>query len=191
MRILLTFVTLVSAVLVPCSSLAPALLQDASGSSIGNSVARSREPAARLNPVLGILPIGTASDEGAAPGIVTEMAEADTPLSRTGELPAAATTDTHAPRMVCENGVCHLVDDTVPSPVPAPMSADDQCAALRRFHATQIRLQVVEAGWQCSCSVPVSSGSRVLRHFEGTGATGGEAVEQVCVLIDEWLQARQ
>ena len=96
MRTLFTLGTLVAAVLVPWSSIAPSWLPDAAGSPVSeSSVKRSIGPAARLNPALGILPLLLETPDEVR--TVAGIADSHGP----GALP---------PGVVCENGVCRIVD---------------------------------------------------------------------------------
>jgi hypothetical protein len=178
MRSIFSFIILISVVLVPWGSLAPALLQDASGSAISTSKPAVPLPPARLVPDLGILPI-TAQDEA------------------NEQQPAAAFTDssdTRGPRMICENGVCRLVDYDVPE--SSVGAAPELAASTRSSHqkleaigATQIRVEVDSQGdWRCSCSIPLRPGSPIMRRFEGSGKSDEQAIQEAYRLIEVWLQ---
>jgi hypothetical protein len=181
MRTLFTFVVLVSAVLVPWSSLAPVLLPDASGSAISSGVTKSLVPAARLSPALGILPL-SARDE---------LGEGDIQ-------PVTAPTDSAANpqtlRMVCENGVCRLINDPIAAenaPTHTTVQPDSKRQKLQAIGATQIRVELDSAGeWRCACSVPVRVGSPVMRRFEATGGSDGQAIQAACRQVEAWLQDR-
>jgi hypothetical protein len=181
MRSLFTLLTMVSVVLVPWSSLAPALLSDASGSAIGSGASKSKGPAARLSPALGILPL-LAQDEGS-----------ESFNDSLGQSPHRSPSEAPHTRMICENGVCRLVPDADPL---APNGWAHENATLNakrekleEIGATQVRVEFDSGGqWRCSCSVPVSPGSKVMRRFEGTGNTDEQAVQEACRVVESWLR---
>lgn len=169
MRSLFTSMTLVSAVLVPWSSLAPASLQ----SSGGVSSKRVKKPAVELSAALGILPLD--GDDFPDPPFAFGDSSGHSGPSQT--------------RMVCENGVCRLVTE--------PASAQDftepsrQSPAQRNLQATgatQIRVESDETGlWRCSCSLPVTPGSKIMRRFETAAASETQALEAATQAVTAWL----
>jgi hypothetical protein len=184
MRSLFTFVMLVSAVLVPWSSLAPVLLPDASGSSIGPGAAKSHKLAVRLNPALGILPI-LARDEDSKSPADASVAAAQNPAAETPHL-----------RMICENGVCRLVPDADTLGAAASAHECSKLDANRRkleeLGATQIRVESdTEGQWRCCCSVPVSLGSKVMRRFEAAGDSDEQAMQAACKSVETWLRSHR
>jgi hypothetical protein len=194
MRIIFTFVALVSVVLVPWSSLAPALLSDASGSAISASVPIALAPVARLNPALGILPLAP-HDDANEENVQTVTAPTDcTAESMTSSTDLAA--DPNAPRVVCENGVCRLVRDADQPGATTPARAAAQPPSIRQrleaAGATHIRVELDSIGqWRCSCSLPVRPGSSIMRRFEATGSNEEEAIQAACRNVEAWLEDRR
>lgn len=180
MRTLLTLGAIVTAMLVPWSSLAPTWLPDAAGSPVSPSLTQKYTgPAARLNPALGIMPLSR--DDA------TEIPEG----------PGAADNDPDRRRVVCENGVCRVVDEMLSeSAAPAAVGESNTVgyeARLRSLGATQLRLESGVGGddTRVACFVPVVSGSKVLRRFESVGATDSEALTRLVEQIEGWLADRQ
>jgi hypothetical protein len=178
MRTLLTLGAIVTAMLVPWSSLAPTWLPDAAGSPVSPSPTQKYTgPAARLNPALGIMPLGR-DESRAEPGDSGPVGEfAD---SR---------------RVVCENGVCRVVDEPVSESTAARSESNTvrHEQRLQSLGATQLRLESAADGddSRAACLVPVIAGSKVLRRFEASGPTDSDAVTRLVEQIEAWLQDRQ
>jgi hypothetical protein len=180
MRRIISVLTLVSAILVPWSSLTPGLLPDASGSAISHGVGKSRWPAARLCPSLGILPL-----------LATDEAAEDFDHHAVTTPPDAETQTTHS-RMVCENGVCRLVNDSDLTVAGDGVDEDMQLVECRRkleeAGASQVKVELDSGGlWRCSCSVPVRQGSKVMRRFQGAGVSSRQSVEETLKAVESWL----
>jgi hypothetical protein len=180
MRTLFTLGAIVAAMLVPWSSLAPNWLPDAAGSPVSPSPTKNPgRSVAWLNPALGIMPI----NQNDVSGNLTESAAAD-------EVAGGS-------RVVCENGVCRVVDDLSPdSIVPPPMAGTSGNALEDRLHslgATLVRVESDADGddSRAACGVPVVSGSKVMRRFEACGPTDAEAMTRLAEQIEAWLVERQ
>lgn len=180
MRTLFTLVAIVTAMLVPWSSLAPTWLPDAAGSPVStNPTKKFTGPAARLNPALGIMPLSRedASEQSNDSGAASKVADGR--------------------RVICENGVCRFVDKpSVESTEPAAFGESNTVAQEERLQllgATQLRLESGADGddSRVACFIPVVSGSKVLRRFEASGATDSEALARLAEQIEAWLQDRR
>ncbi len=194
MRTLITLGTLLAVLLIPWTSLAPAWNSDAAGGSISSTRQERRSgPAVCLNPALGIVPL--ASDAQVEVGARTEPHfesagdVAGTPQQRVGKQSDSITGDSSRSRVVCENGVCRLIDDSESKSVESNHEA--AYARLTELGASQFRLDEADDEARFACSVPVSAGSRVQRRFEAKGATAVEALAQATSDIEAWLVARQ
>lgn len=181
MRTLFTLGAIVTAMLVPWSSLAPTWLPDAAGSPVStNPTKRYTGPAARLNPALGIMPLSREEYASAEPdesGAAYEVADGR--------------------RVICENGVCRVVDEPSVESTESAAFGDTNVVAheerLQSLGATQLRLDSGTDGddSRVACFVPVIAGSKVLRRFEASGATDSEALTRLAEQIEAWLQDRQ
>jgi hypothetical protein len=207
MRMLLTLTTIVAAMLVPWNSLAPSWLPDASGSSIEPSsdadAERSGRPAARLNPAWGIVPLAPDEAEGLAVFGADRDASDEPTQGAADHAGTAAAGDVlfdPASDVKCENGVCVLPDGSRVAESALRSSGANGAAAkvnqarerLDELGATQSRIERVAGSdeFRCSCSVPVSEGSRLARRFEATARSEIEAVELIVAQIAQWRRER-
>jgi hypothetical protein len=175
MRMLFGLVALVSVILVPWSSLAPALLPNASGSAITPGRIVRKGPGVQLSPSLGLLPVGPGDD-----------------MEEPHEFPAGSA----APRMICENGVCRLVTDSDPLSAGELPHENSKLDSVRRrlegTGASQIRVTRDPNGeWRCACSVPISDSSRFMRRFEVTAGSDEQAVVEATKAVETWMHNRQ
>ncbi len=217
MRTLFTLGTIVTAVLVPWSSLAPSWLADTSNSATeANAETRPAVTAAtaRLNPTLGIAPLEAGGSDAAG------RTASDAPSNNLGNAAFQGLTDligrqnasessldtnVELPTGVhCENGVCKLPDGTTvatsrlrtapatKTPRQVSNKIDDLRARLESLGATQIRLDPDAAGdeFRCSCSVPLSLSSRFCRRFEAAAGSDVEAMSMLLAQVEEWRRER-
>jgi len=180
MRTLFTLGAIVTAMLVPWSSLAPTWLPDAAGSSINPNLTKKYSgPAARLNPALGIMPLSREDT-------IEKSDDSDSASKIAG-----------GRRVVCENGVCRVVDEMfAESAAPVAIGESNSVAHEKRLQslgATQLRLESGADGddSRVACCVPVISGSKVQRRFEASGASDAEAITRLVEQIEAWLADRQ
>ena len=178
MRTLLTLGAIVTAMLVPWSSLAPTWLPDAAGSPVSPiSTPKYTGPAARLNPALGIMPLSREdATEGPADSVAHESADGR--------------------RVICENGVCRFVDEPAVESAPDAIDTSNTVALkdrLRSLGATQLRLERGADGddSRAACFIPVIAGSKVLRRFEAAGVTESDVLARLVAQIESWLEDRQ
>lgn len=197
MRILITLGTLLAVLLIPWTSLAPAWMPDAAGGPISPSLQeKTTGLAARLNPALGILPLPVDEQDGAGSGLVSESGpssvedRAGLMKNQPGELTGSFTAEGKRSRVVCENGVCRLIDESESS---TPEGKGELAyARLRELGATNFRLdESSDEEARFACLVPISAGSRVRRRFEATGTSGAVAVARAIDNIESWLRDRQ
>jgi hypothetical protein len=208
MRTLLLFGTLVTAVLVPWSSITPPWTADAAGSTgIATSAHRSRPALVRL--ATSILPLVQEHEE--ADAAVSEHAGAVASDPKAGDEQAVA--DTLAtgqlpPGVHCENGVCTIPQSTFaqsPRDHEQPSEPTERAAQaapteavgeeltwpeaqqrLRRLGVTQFRLETgLERGqFRFSCSRPSAEASGIAEQFAATAATDMDAVAQVLAQLE-------
>lgn len=177
MRTLFTLGAIVAAMLVPWTSLAPNWLPDAAGSPVAPSSTKNAGASVSwLNPALGIMPLGH-----------------DDAVGESG----AAAQPAGSPRVVCENGVCRVVDESTAESIGPTASADANLVAsedrLQSLGATQLRVESGADGDEsrAACAVPVAPGSKVRRRFEAIGATDSDAMTRLVEQIEAWLAERQ
>jgi len=201
MRTLFTLGLIVAAMLVPWSSLAPSWLPDASGSAPASTPPkRNPGPSARLNAALGILPV-TADESGDLDVDQNETADSNgfqelvAAISRMGQ-PSDSGKDKTVSRVVCENGVCKLVDEPAEgSSKAAEMAGKRQQAVLQKLQslgAMQVRTEKEDDAAECraSCCLPIRPDSSVMKWFKATGVNETEAWEAVLAQIESWLEDR-